>query len=389
MSDQQPGVRVLWYPLYSNVRKLLPVLEGLSKKEVHEMRQAVVSRQGTPENPVSWSDPDSWIGNLLKGRQASLAKRIWKETDGGVNPRYLHGEIQFIELYELLSEDEDGCYRLTDEGRAFLAHEPSLETSIDQQEGLLFILSLLETRESGKRADLLPEWRKHLRAVDSPYHSANTEQHTLRHRLANLVDRGLLTREGVTYRITDKALDPIAVPEDHVQDPSRELRQKVRRLNNEMKAKMAKRLGKMHPARFESLVGELLEAMGYEDVEVTKESGDKGVDVVAKHKFGITTVTEVVQVKRHKGSIGRPVLDQLRGALPYHDAIQGTIITLGKFSKGCIDAALFRGAAPITLIDGKKLIELLVDHGIGVKTQEIELLQIDESFFAGEEDGEE
>ena len=38
--------------------------------------------------------------------------------------------------------------------------------------------------------------------------------------------------------------------------------------------------------------------MGYEDVTVTQQSGNKGVDVVATVQFGITTVTEVVQVKR-------------------------------------------------------------------------------------------
>ncbi len=118
----------------------------------------------------------------------------------------------------------------------------------------------------------------------------------------------------------------------------------------------------MHPYRFEQLVRELLEAMGYEDVTVTKQSGDKGVDVVATVQFGITTVTEVVQVKRQKDSIGRPILDQLRGALPFHEAIRGTIITLGNFSKGCTEAALFPGAAPVGLINGEKLLELLVEH---------------------------
>ena len=97
----------------------------------------------------------------------------------------------------------------------------------------------------------------------------------------------------------------------------------------------------MDPYRFETLVKDLLDAMGYEDVVVTKQSGDKGVDVVANFEFGITQVREVVQVKRHQASITRPVMDQLRGALPYYQAIRGTIITLGKFAKGCKDAAFF------------------------------------------------
>jgi restriction system protein len=77
---------------------------------------------------------------------------------------------------------------------------------------------------------------------------------------------------------------------------------------------------------------------------------DKGIDVIANYEFGITQIKEVVQVERQQGTITRPILDQLRGALPYHQAIRGTIITLGKFAQGCKDAALFPGAAPITAL---------------------------------------
>lgn len=72
----------------------------------------------------------------------------------------------------------------------------------------------------------------------------------------------------------------------------------------------------MNPYKFEQLVGQLLEAMGYEQVEVTKASGDKGVDVIGQVQVGITTITEVVQVKRMQNTITRPYIDQLRGALP-------------------------------------------------------------------------
>lgn len=40
------------------------------------------------------------------------------------------------------------------------------------------------------------------------------------------------------------------------------------------------------------------------------------------------------------------------------------------------DAAFARGAAPITLIDGEVLLDLLIEHGIGVRTRKIELLDL-------------
>lgn len=139
---------------------------------------------------------------------------------------------------------------------------------------------------------------------------------------------------------------------------------------------------KLEPYQFEHFVRELLDAMDYEDVQVTKVSGDKGVDVVARIQFGITEITEVVQVKRTETTITRPKIDELRGALPYHKAIRGTIISLGSFAKGAKEGALFSGAAPITLIDGKRLLDLCIKHEVGLKRRPVEIYEIDEAFFS-------
>ncbi|MCL5424344.1 MAG: restriction endonuclease, partial [Gammaproteobacteria bacterium] len=83
-------------------------------------------------------------------------------------------------------------------------------------------------------------------------------------------------------------------------------------------------------------------------------------------------------------------LQQLNGALPYHKAIRGTLITLGKFASSCEQAALFPGAAPITLIDGERLIEMLIENQVGIrKSRPVELLEVDVSAFNLSEDVEE
>ena len=133
----------------------------------------------------------------------------------------------------------------------------------------------------------------------------------------------------------------------------------------------------MDPYEFEYLVKRLLEAMGYEDVEVTKASNDKGVDVVADIELGISRVREVIQVKRQTSNVGRGVLDGLRGSLHRFDAVRATIITTGGFAKGAKNAAFEKGAAPITLIDGSTLIDLLSDNDIGVKRSEVKIMEFD------------
>ena len=118
----------------------------------------------------------------------------------------------------------------------------------------------------------------------------------------------------------------------------------------------------MDASAFEHLVKRLLEEMDYQDVEVTSPSNDGGVDVIARIELGITSVREVVQAKRHKRTIQRKDLDALRGSLYRFNAVRGTLVATSRFSKGTEEAAFAGGAAPITLIDGDKLIDLLIEH---------------------------
>jgi restriction system protein len=71
----------------------------------------------------------------------------------------------------------------------------------------------------------------------------------------------------------------------------------------------------------------------------------------------------------------------LRGSLHRFKAQKGTIITTGDFGKGAREAAFEMGAAPITLINGDTLIDLLIQHGIGLKKKAIEYFEVDEKVF--------
>jgi restriction system protein len=93
----------------------------------------------------------------------------------------------------------------------------------------------------------------------------------------------------------------------------------------------------------------------------------------------------VVQAKRHRRTIQRKDLDALRGSLYRFGAVRGTIVSTASFSKGTQDAAFEPGAPPITLIDGERLIDLLVQHGIGVRKHTLDLLVLDAESLAGDE----
>ena len=381
MEKTKIKVRTPLFPTYSIARHLLSILTGVRKSSVTSMINSIRDQTGTPQNPVDWSDPDTWIEERLTGEDAELARRIWGESNHEANPRYSYGSYLFINTYSLLLTDHEGKYNIAEKGTAFLKNDPRTVAGLDEAEGLIELLSILSTKTNAKRADLLTDWRSYLKKY-SKYGTDSTFKDTLRRRLRNLEERNLVIRKGNLYSITQEGIEYATEHTPVDDDPKRHVMKAIKEFTEKQQEKLRKKLGSLVPKRFEELVADLLDAMGYQDVTVTKVSGDKGVDVVGSVQFGITTVTEVVQVKRHQGSINRPVLDQLRGALPYHKAIRGTLINLGDFTQGCREAAIYPGAAPITLINGDKLIELLFEHRIGIKEIPVPLYEMDEDYFS-------
>jgi restriction system protein len=380
---EESVVHIPYFPKYKDVRLLMEIWKGFVKKtDAREMLKAIVEQVGTPQNPVDWTDPDIWIGQRLTDGNRKLARYIWEKSGKTINPRHLSGSYYFVNYFELLSPDEAGIYQLTEKGTKFLADDPSVVRQIDEAEGLPQLLTILAAHSPAKREDLIGDWGNFLLA-HSKWGSKSTIPDTLRRRILNLIDRGFIHRDGNVYTITPNGIAYAATPATtKSQKPHHQVLNAIKAYNDTQANALRELLSEMNPYGFESLVKDLLDAMGYQDVVVTKQSGDKGVDVVADFEFGITQIREVVQVKRHQASITRPVLDQLRGALPYHKAIRGTIITLGKFAQGCKDAAFFPGAAPITLIDGEKLIELMIKHEVAIKKRPQTMLEIDESYFS-------
>lgn len=147
--------------------------------------------------------------------------------------------------------------------------------------------------------------------------------------------------------------------------------------NRKCRAELLTRLLKMSPAEFEEIVGRLLAEMGFEEILVTKISGDGGIDV-----RGTLVVGEVirnrmaVQVKRWKNNVQSPTVQQVRGSLGAHE--HGLIVTTSDFSKGARDEAARPDAVPVGLMDGEQLVALLVQYEIGVTRRSHDLIELGE-----------
>ena len=377
-------VRIPLFPCYDELRLVLPVWQGEAKNAVTGLRSTISTLRGTPQDPVDWSNPDEWIPKRLKDADREIASKIWEKSGKKVNPRHVYGHWLLAIHYRLLS-DENGILRLTDHGDDFVkSPQGKTVSAIDEAEGLLKVLAIVGDHGSARFGELVEDWGEYLKRR-SRFGTESTIKDTLQRRLKNLLRRELLTRVGAQYTLTEAGLSYLGHTGDE-DSPSHDVHQQIRSLVHQqdisVRESIADILSGLDPFAFEHLVKRLLESMTYENVEVTSRSGDGGVDVVADIELGITSVREVVQAKRHKKPIQRKDLDALRGSLHRFGAVRGTIIATSRFAKGTRDAAFEPGAAPITLIDGEKLLDLLIEHGIGVRKKALEVLELDADAFA-------
>lgn len=97
---------------------------------------------------------------------------------------------------------------------------------------------------------------------------------------------------------------------------------------------------------FEYFCAELLEKRGFLEVEVTRGSGDFGVDILAE-KDGITYA---IQCKRYQGPVGVEAVLRTYGGKDYYERMVGVVMTNQYFTAPAVEAA-------------KKLHILLWDRG--------------------------
>lgn len=358
-------------------------VDGIAKREA---RPAL--RDSSSSQPMT---VEQWLSAHLMGGAAQLARRLWDESGRLVSPRRFESCWSLIERYELMEVAADGAWRVSERGMQLMSRDHhSVETErdiareVDEREGLRdLLLSCLELGQP-KFEQLASAWSSRLRRAGKRRARAWVRD-ALRSRLRHLSERGLIQRDLSGWRLTEEGLAWLRG--DGTQAPSADYEAleavwaALGRQRELARESIATLLNRMDPHRFEELVCELLERMGYEDIYLTTHTRDMGVDVVATIELGITAAREVVQVKRQHRAIHRPTLDALRGSLHRFNAVRGTLITTSTFSKGTREAAFERGAAPITLIDGERLIDLLMTHELGVKPIEVKLWQVSPRVF--------
>jgi restriction system protein len=189
-----------------------------------------------------------------------------------------------------------------------------------------------------------------------------------------------------------KAEDAKEAPDatvDEQLDPQENIEAAYRRIEEQLADDLLARIKGCTWDFFERLVVDLLLKMGYggsrlDAGKAFQKNRDGGVDgVIKEDKLGLGEI--YVQAKRwDEGQVGSKDIQAFVGALQGKKAHKGVFITTSGFSKPAEEYA--RSVQDkVILINGPRLADLLIEHGVGVSTvASYEIKKIDSDYFAEE-----
>lgn len=169
--------------------------------------------------------------------------------------------------------------------------------------------------------------------------------------------------------------------------PDEALRKAYEKINASFALELLDHIRSGTPEFFESLIVQLLIAMGYggtsEDAgRALGQTGDGGIDgVIDQDPLGVDQI--YIQAKKYAdgNNIGSGAIRDFFGALNIKKAQKGIFVTSSKFSPAAVETASALGTR-IVLIDGIQLAKLLMRYNIGCRDEDIlHIKKIDEDFF--------
>jgi restriction system protein len=149
---------------------------------------------------------------------------------------------------------------------------------------------------------------------------------------------------------------------------------------NDWKDLLLERLTKIEPSDFEKLCQLILRESGFIKVEVTGKTGDGGIDGIGILRINLLSFHVSFQCKRYKGSVGSSQIRDFRGAFVGRGD-KGLFITTGTFTSEARKEANRDGAPAIDLIDGEDLCDLMKSLKLGVNTELVEKITLDEEWI--------
>lgn len=144
---------------------------------------------------------------------------------------------------------------------------------------------------------------------------------------------------------------------------------------------MLKLIKNLSPQGFERLCQRILREAGFENVELTSATNDRGIDGTGTLRMGILSWDVMFQCKRYEDKVSSPQMRDFKGTMAGRSE-KGLFMTTGIFSKEAIIEAKRDGTPPIDLYNGTELCLLMKRYGLGVKVVVKEEVEVQEDFFS-------
>lgn len=169
-------------------------------------------------------------------------------------------------------------------------------------------------------------------------------------------------------------------------DDSVRKEQTILSLSEEIRQESIHQLGKalvdVQTESLEQIALALLERLGYRNIKVSKRSSEGDVYFTADWRQGLSDVRVCIQVVSDgSDDLTQKEVASLRSTLHHYSAAEGVIIHLGRIESQAVNESRKDNAEPITLIDRETFVELLIRHGIGVKTYTTPITMVDSEFI--------
>lgn len=180
-------------------------------------------------------------------------------------------------------------------------------------------------------------------------------------------------------------------PED-TSTPLETIDRAITTLHKNLKKRVLDAILDQSPSFFEQLVLDVLLAMGYggsrEDAaQKLGKTNDEGIDgAIRQDPLGLDLI--LVQAKRYKPEnlIDRQTIQAFIGSMAGQGVNKGIFITTSGFNANAKEFVLRGSQAKVVLIDGEKLLELMLRHHIGTRVERaFEVMDLDQNYFNEDE----
>lgn len=139
-------------------------------------------------------------------------------------------------------------------------------------------------------------------------------------------------------------------------------------------------LSRIDPSLFETIIGQLLEKMGYGEVQITGRSGDGGIDGTCSiDALGLYKVH--FQAKRWKNQVGSKEIRDFIGGIQTSRGEFGIFVTTSDFSQDALETA--KKSGKVRLVNGNQFAGLMIEYGLGVSKTHLHIAKIDRDYFEG------